>query len=126
LHKSRGFTLIEILMAASILLCGLIAVSSIFTFAIRANINDRQMAVATALVYDKMEEFRSAAWTDSLWTAGAGSEDLSLQSGKYIRTWQVSSTIPRTVTVVVYVQTSPMNHRQTELARATTLVSPSF
>jgi len=113
-------------MAASILLCGLIAVSSIFTFAIRANINDRQIAVATALAYDKMEEFRFSGWTDSLWIPGTGSENISLPSGQYIRTWQVSSTIPRTVTVVVYAQTSPMNHRQTELIRATTLVSPSF
>jgi hypothetical protein len=113
-------------MAASILLCGLMVVSSIFSFAVRTNFNDRQVAVATALLYDKMEEFRSTSFTGSIWTAGAGSEDLSLDSGRYTRSWTIGPTIPRSVTVVVYVQDGRLNRQKTELLRATTLVSPNF
>jgi len=47
--QNRGFTLIEALITAMIVAFGLVAVASIFSVAIRANISNRQMAVATAL-----------------------------------------------------------------------------
>jgi prepilin-type N-terminal cleavage/methylation domain-containing protein len=55
MSQNRGFTLIEALITATIVALGLVAVASIFSFAVRANISNRQMAVATALAYDKME-----------------------------------------------------------------------
>jgi prepilin-type N-terminal cleavage/methylation domain-containing protein len=115
----RGFTLIEALVTAAILAFGLVAVASIFSFAVRANASNRQMSVATALLYDKMEELKWAA----LPTDGG---DTVIQGGVYIRTWKVSSTAPRAITVIVSVQSNPLARRQTELIRATTLTSPYF
>lgn len=115
----RGFTLIEALITAAIVAGGLVAVAAVFSFTIRANISNRQMSVATALLYDKMEELKWTAMMED------GSDEIALD-GKYIRIWRISPAAPRSVTVIVYAQSSPLTHRQTELIRATTLVSPTF
>ena len=126
LNKNRGFTLIEVLMTAGILVCGLVAVASVFSFAIRANATNRQIAAATALLSDKMEEFRSSSLTDPIWTNTAGSEALVIAGERYTQTWRIGTNTPRTVTVIIYVQSHALTRRQTELIRATTFVSPTF
>ena len=84
------------------------------------------MTVATTLLYDKMEQFREASLTDPAWTAGDGSDSVTIDS-MYVRVWRISTGPPLwSVTVIVYVQSSPLTHRQTELIRATSLASPSF
>jgi Tfp pilus assembly protein PilV len=115
LKTNRGFTLIEVVMTAGILLCGLVAVAAVFSFAVRVNATNRQMAVATSLLYDKMEELRSS----SAWTTGTDSESVVVGGETYMRVWEVSGDVPRQVTVIV-------KRHQSELIRATTLVSPSF
>lgn len=56
-------------------------IASIFSFAIRVNISNRPMAVATALAYDKMEELK--------WTAcPAGGTDQITLDDTFIRIWQ--------------------------------------
>ena len=119
MSTNRGFTLIEALITATIVSFGLVAVASIFSFAIRANISNRQMAVATALAYDKMEELK---WAPS---SGGGSDQVTLDD-TYIRTWQIGSGDPRLVTVTVYASSNPLTHRQTELIQTTMLLSPVF
>jgi len=121
---SRGFTLIEVLVTAAVVTCGLVAVASMFSFAVRANIADRQMAVATALLYDKMEEFRSTSFDQPLWKNGDGF-DYVVKDITYMRVWQVSPTVPRNVTVIVYVE-GALKRGRTELIRATTIVSDTF
>jgi type II secretory pathway pseudopilin PulG len=125
-NQSRGFTLIEVVIAAGILVCGLVAVTSVFSFVIRINNSNRQMAVAGSLLSDKMEEFRSTAFTDAIWTKTTGSETLVVAGERYTRVWQEGSGVPRSVTVVVYVQGQALTRRSTELIRATTLFSPTF
>jgi prepilin-type N-terminal cleavage/methylation domain-containing protein len=115
----RGFTLIEALVTAAIVACGLVAAASIFSFAIRANVSNRQMSAATALLYDKMEELKWA-------TTPADGADVVTQDGNYIRVWHVSATVPRSITVIVSAQSNPLTHQQTELIQATTLISPEF
>lgn len=116
---NRGFTLIEALVTAAIVACGLVAVAAIFSFAVRANMGNRQMSVATALLYDKMEELKWAAQPPD------GSDTLTVD-GTYIRAWRVSATVPRTITVIVSVRSNPWTHQETELIQATTLTSPEF
>jgi type II secretory pathway pseudopilin PulG len=125
LNRNTGFTLIETLIATAVLVCGLVAVASVFSFAVRTNISNRQMAIATALLYDKIEEFRSAQLADPLWNVNDGSDQFT-QDGKYTREWHVRQVMPRSVTVIVYVHSNPLTHRQTELIRATTLASQVF
>ena len=119
MSQNRGFTLIEALITAMIVAFGLVAVASIFSVAIRANISNRQMAVATALAYDKMEELK---WAPS---PSNGSDTVGLDD-TYIRAWQVGSGDPRLVTVTVYASSNPLTHGQTELIQTTMLLSPSF
>jgi hypothetical protein len=84
------------------------------------------MAVATTLLCDKMEQFRSAAFNDAIWTNSSGSENLVVEGDRYIRTWQLGSNTPRMVTVAIYAQRNTLAGRQVQLVRATTLVSPTF
>jgi Tfp pilus assembly protein PilV len=115
----RGFTLVEALITAAIVACGLVAVASIFSFTVRANITNRQMAVATSLLYDKMEELKSMP------SPADGTDRITLQD-TYIRTWQIGATDPRSITVIVYAASNPLTHRQMELIQATTLIAPTF
>jgi Tfp pilus assembly protein PilV len=126
LNANRGFTLIEVLVTAGILVCGLVAVASVFSFAIRTGAANRQSAVAATLLYEKMEELRSAPLTDPAWKNAAGSETLSVAGENYVRTWRVGADIPRVVTVVIYAKSSSWTGRQVEMMRASTLVSPRF
>ena len=117
--QDRGFTLIEALITAAIVACGLVAIASFFSVAIRANISNRQMAVATALAYDKMEELK---WT----TSPAGGTDQITLDDRFIRIWQIVPGDPQVVTVTVYATSNPLTRRQTELVQTSTLLSPSF
>jgi Tfp pilus assembly protein PilV len=126
LKTDHGFTLIESLIAAAVLVCGLVAVASIFSFAIRSNGTNRQMAIGTTLLYDKMEQFKSASFTDPVWTIPTGSETLLVGGERYVRTWRIGGDVPRTVTVIVEAEKNALTRRRTELIRATTLLSPTF
>jgi len=125
-NENHGFTLIEFLIAAGILVCGLVGVTSVFSFVIRTNNANRQIAVASSLLSDKMEEFRSTAFTDAIWTRRTGSETLVVGGERYTRVWQAGPGVPRTVTVIVYVERHALTRRSIEVIRATTLFSPIF
>jgi prepilin-type N-terminal cleavage/methylation domain-containing protein len=122
--RSSGFTLIEVLITAFIAACGLVAVASMFSFAVRANVNNRQMAVATALLYDKMEQFKSAALDSPLWANGDDSDNV-IQETTFTRIWEIDSAAPQSVSITVYAE-SPLRHHLTELIRATVNVANTF
>jgi prepilin-type N-terminal cleavage/methylation domain-containing protein len=120
----RGFTLIEVLITSFIATCGLVAVATMFSFAVSANISNRQMAVATALLYDKMEEFKSTPLDSALWTNGDGSDDV-IQNATFTRVWELNPAAPYSVSIIVYAE-SPLTHSLTELIRATANVANTF
>jgi Tfp pilus assembly protein PilV len=122
--RSSGFSLIEVLITSFIAACGLVAVATMFSFATRANVNNRQMAVATALLYDKMEQFKSAALDSPLWTNGDDSDSV-IQETTFTRTWEINPATPQSVSIIVYAD-SPLRHRLTELIRATVNVANTF
>jgi Tfp pilus assembly protein PilV len=122
--RNSGFTLIEVSIAAAVVICGLVAVASMFAFAVRANVSNRQMAVATALLYDKVEQFKSTPLDDPLWTSSNGLEYI-VRDVTYKRVWQLGSTVPPTVTITIYAD-NPMTHTQTELIQATAMVAHTF
>jgi prepilin-type N-terminal cleavage/methylation domain-containing protein len=124
LNTKRGFTLIEVVITAGILACGLAAVAAVFSFVIRTNTANRQMTVASMLLYSKLEEFRAASFSDSIWNDPAGSEVVTAGE-RFVRVWQIGADVPRTVTVIVY--TSGIGSApQKELIRATMLANPVF
>ena len=113
-------------MTAGILACGLVAAASVFSFAIRANATNRQMAVGTTLLYDKVEAFRSASLDDPIWLSTNGAEYFVIAGERYSREWEIGSGVGKTVTVIVYAESTPLTHRRSELIRASTIVSPTF
>ena len=124
MKNNCGFTLIEVLITSFIATCGLVAVATMFSFAVRATIGNRQMAAATALLYDKMEEFKSAAADSPLWTNGDDSENVILET-TFTRVWEINPGPLRSVSITVYSE-SPLTHRLTELIRGTAIVANTF
>lgn len=118
--------MIEVLITAGIVVCGLVAAASVFSFVIRASAANKQAAVAATLLYEKMEELESAPLTDAAWANATGSETVTRASENYLRTWRVGDGIPRVVTVVIYAKRNSWTGRQVEVIRASTLVSPTF
>src|SRR5215510_9675983 len=112
-------------MTSGILVCGLVAVASVFSFAIRVNATNRQMAVGTGLLCDKLEAFRSASLEDPIWVSANGAEYFVIAGERYSREWVIGSGVEETVTVIVYAESTPLTHRRSELIRATTIVSPT-
>jgi Tfp pilus assembly protein PilV len=113
-------------MAAGILACGLVAVACLFSFTIRTNMTNRQTAVATTLLYDKMEQFQSASFDDAIWAVATGSETLVVDRDRFLVAWEIDANVPRTLTVVVYTEAHVWTRKNIELIRATTLISPTF
>ena len=59
----RGFSLLEALIATSILAVSLVSLADLFGLAIRSNVAARRTTTATVLAQQKLEELRALAWT---------------------------------------------------------------
>ena len=116
----RGFTLIETLIATFVLSSGLVAVAWLFAYSVKTDLNNQQRTVATVMLYEKIEEFKAMPLNDPAWAPGEYSD----YEGRYLRRWQISGTISKTLTVVVYTERAGLTNRMMELSRATTMVSP--
>jgi prepilin-type N-terminal cleavage/methylation domain-containing protein len=126
MSRSRGFTLIETLIASLILVSGLVAVAAMFSYSIRTNLINQRRTAALALLYDKIEELKSIPLTDSRWNAGNYSDVIVTAGGTYFRKWNVSGTASRRLTVVIQTQYPGSTGGLRELCRATTSVSEKF
>ena len=81
----RGFSLVEVLIASTILIAGLVSLAQLFTVATASNISARHTTYATALAAQKIEELRAAAPDPGAPPGGAD------DAGVYTRRW---STVP--------------------------------
>jgi Tfp pilus assembly protein PilV len=131
----KGFTLIETLITTAILLPALVVVAFLFAYGAGASLHNQQRTASTLLLSEKMETLRAAALTSSTWNPGAYTEyvaigpngALTISSSQtdapFMRAWQISSTVPRTATVIVYTQRAGLTHNPMEIARATMAAS---
>lgn len=148
MHSSRGLTLIETLFALAILLFGLLAVVVLFQYSAYTNMTNQQRSAATALLHDKMEQFKSSPLNDSVWVVGGnlnpespgmgyydyvtiGSGGMITSStadpaAPYMRIWRITDAVPRRVTVIVFAEQAALTRKRLELIRATTLKSTTF
>jgi len=133
MHNQQGFTLIETLITALVLVTGLAAIAGLFSVGAQTSLKNRQRTAATALLYSKMDELKTA---EEL-TSGQYAEYISTgvdgavisrdeNHAPYLRTWKIEAASPKRVTVIVYGRQSGRLVLYQELARATLLVADGF
>jgi type IV pilus assembly protein PilV len=99
--RSKGFTLIEILMALIILSISLLALAGLMTMTTRNNSYGSHVTEAATFAQDKLEELRAVPWGNII--SGAD-QKVSSTGINYARNWNV---VPnptdnlRTVTITI-------------------------
>ncbi len=92
-QSSRGFTLIEVLIAIVVFSIGLLALSALHTSAIRGNSSAYGLTDTTLAASSRLESILAADYSDSSLSPGAH----SVQDGIYSITYSVNETIPNMV-----------------------------
>jgi len=104
LRDDNGFTLLEILVAITLLCIGLLAMAALTAGIMRGNLFSNQLTTATTLAQDQMEEIRRLGYSG----VADDNEDYGDISGYplYKRVTSVADPSPaanmKTVTVTVY------------------------
>ena len=104
IRDTRGFTLIEIMIAVTLLAIGLLGMAGLTVGIMRGNTLSNQVTTATALAQDKMEDIKRAGYSG----AATLTEEYNTISGypNYKRKTEVDVDTPdigmKTVTVTVY------------------------
>lgn len=119
MESNRGAALIETLVASVILVSGVVAVASIFSFTTGANLRNQQRTTATMLLYDKMEQLRAegapvGGSLDPLNPIANFSDNPGID---LLRVWQVQDSGTPSISVAVFASIGPTP--PLELARAT-------
>ena len=99
MHNCKGFTLVEIMVAISILAIALLGLISVTVMIIKSNTFSKSMTTATTLADDKMEQLKKTSYA----SLASGTDTLE---SIYARTWTVTQNSPASgmKTVVVTVQ----------------------
>ncbi|MFN2433178.1 MAG: prepilin-type N-terminal cleavage/methylation domain-containing protein [Gemmatimonadota bacterium] len=101
LRPSRGFTLVEIMVAILLVGVGLMGLAAISTTVSRANAQSGTLTAATGLAQERVERFR----TDAFASIANGSDTRDLDGVRYTRTWTVTNDVPavglKTIVVTV-------------------------
>jgi type IV pilus assembly protein PilV len=100
----KGFTLLEVIVAISILTFGLLAVASMQMTAIRGNYNASNITEATTVAQDRLEDLMGLLYSDPLLDPGNGMSDPAPPSPSgYTITYDVLNINPITNTRLIAV-----------------------
>ena len=101
---AKGFTLLEVIVAISILTFGLLAVASMQMTAIRGNYNASNITEATTVAQDRLENLMGLLYSDTLMNPGTDKSDPAPPSPSgYTITYDVLNNIPITNTRLIAV-----------------------
>ncbi|MBI3304084.1 MAG: prepilin-type N-terminal cleavage/methylation domain-containing protein [Deltaproteobacteria bacterium] len=93
IRNASGFTLIEVLVAISLMGVVILGLSSMGVTTIQADTNGRRVSAATALAQTKLEELRILRRSNSAWDEGdhseTGLQEDGESGGPYTREWTV-------------------------------------
>jgi len=96
--KSKGFTLIEILIALTILSVAFLALAGLMAQTTRNNSFGGRITEAATFGQDKLEELRAASWV----AITPGSDTMNSNGMNYSRTWNVATNGNlKTITVTI-------------------------
>ena len=86
--KSKGYTLIEVLVALVILSISLLGIASLMSSSTRYNASGGRLTEATTLAQDRLEKFRITPWVN----VATGNDTIQGATGiTYARAWTVVS-----------------------------------
>jgi type IV pilus assembly protein PilV len=107
-RHEQGFTLLEIMIALSILAIGLLAVASLQMTSIRGNAFASGVTEGTTLATDRIEKLLALPYTDAALSAGDHT-DSDPPSG-YAVNWQVTDDVPLNNTKTIELIVSWRDH----------------
>ena len=91
MKDSRGFTLMEVMIALVILSIGLLGLAGLQVMAIKGNSFGQQMTVASTMAQNQLEALRESAGSLS-----TGNDTVTDQNGiTYTRSWVVAADTPQ-------------------------------
>ncbi len=100
-HGSRGFTLIEMMVAVLLIGVGLMGLAALSTTVTRANTQSSSLTTASAIAQERIERFRVEPYT----SIEPGSDTRRLDGVTYTRNWTVATNDPvqglKTIVVTV-------------------------
>lgn len=112
---TRGFTILETVIASAILVAAATAIATLFFDGVRVNNGNRERTGATLVLAAKLEEL-----TNFPPSVGVYAESVILPDrSALLLEWQVQDTNPRLLTITVYDATHrrALVHNTTSLAR---------
>lgn len=90
INNASGFTLIEVLIAAVIILFGLLAMGSFLGNLVNKNAVNERKTIATVIAQEKLEDLRSDALKIDLTAADNGNDTITSDAGPFTRTWTIA------------------------------------
>ena len=100
LKNAAGFTMIEVLIAMSILAVGLLAIATMQVSALRVNNTARSITERSTIAQDKLEQFMSLPFTNSEFDIGGPYPDGTAPTG-FTVTWTVAEgPVPNTTRLI--------------------------
>lgn len=90
LDNLSGFTIIEVIIAAVIILFGLLAMASFLGNLINKNSNNERKTLASAIAEEKVEDLRGDALTVDITNANSGTDTIATAAGTFTRTWTIT------------------------------------
>jgi type II secretory pathway pseudopilin PulG len=140
-----GFTLIETLVAATVLLAGVTVVAHLVAYGLATSFTTRQMGTATFLAVTKLEELRRARAADlseggsldprapadgyfdlPIVEAAGLDPDSGRGSDRFLRLWRIDGADVKTITLAVFATASSPDPAPPPLAQVSTQVADRF
>jgi Tfp pilus assembly protein PilV len=99
--NTKGFTIIECVIAMVLVVAGFTAVFSLLTVCIRTEVISRELSTANSLARLKMEELKNSARTPGGSLTSDAASYFDKPNFRYTRRWQISADSMGSQTVVV-------------------------
>lgn len=118
LRNSKGFTLVEVMVAIAILSIALLGLVSVTVMVIKSNSFSKEMTKATTLANDKMEDLKKSSYS-GLVSGTDTKTDPSTDTSRliYTKTWTVTQNSPivgtKTIDITVQWNSQGTSHNVT-------------